>query len=143
MNRIDRYIEAYFDGSATPAQERRLKRFLASPAGQDSRYDEVRAVAGFFSVGKSLHKARGTRPAMPYAWKAGLAAAMACCIAAALVIGDLSGKRAAQEDECWAYVSGQRITDRTLVMDEMENTLSDLMAMHSDIYEQLDDFFGE
>ena len=143
MNKIDRYIEAYFDGSATLAQERRLKRFLASGKGQDSRYDEVRAVVSYFAAGKAHNEPEAEHTAMSPMWKIGLATALACCIAAALVIGNISGQQPVQEDACWAYIGGKRITDRQVVMDEMESTLSELMSMHSEVYEQLDEFFGK
>ncbi len=54
MNKISEYIDKYFEGTLSEAEELKLKAFLASPEGQASEYDEARAVMGYFAVGKSL-----------------------------------------------------------------------------------------
>lgn len=63
----DGLIARYFDGTTTEEEERRLRRFLASPESA-GRYDDVRAVVGFFAVGRQVHthrlaKRRPFRPA--------------------------------------------------------------------------------
>ena len=51
----DELIARYFAGLTTDEEERRLRRFLASPDSADARYDETRAVMGFLAVGRQLH----------------------------------------------------------------------------------------
>lgn len=56
MRQINEYIDRYFEGTLSEAEELRLRAFLASPEGQAPEYDEVRAVMGYFAVGKSLSR---------------------------------------------------------------------------------------
>lgn len=166
-NRIDRLIEAYFEGTISPWQEQRLKVFLASDEGAAKEYDDVRAVMGFFSVGRSLEAAaeglvaglerkvaaEGQR-AMPGRavtliprWAKATAAACSAAIvvgAAAIVVGTTGLMDSSQEDGfCVSCLGGQTITDESQVMEEVENTLADLLSNHESVDEKINEFFGK
>ena len=53
----ERQAERYFDAALTDDEERALRRFLASPAGADARFDDVRAVMGFLVAARRRHEA--------------------------------------------------------------------------------------
>ena len=121
----ERLVERYFDAATTDEEERALRRFLASPAGADARFDEVRAVMGFLATGRSLHRAAGETPssAAPPAGirlsrmvvksplrLAAAAAVVAICLSAALSVWHWK-----TENVCVAYAGGRKITDRELV----------------------------
>ncbi len=42
MNRINEYIDRFFEGTLSEAEELKLKAFLTSPEGLASEYDEAR-----------------------------------------------------------------------------------------------------
>ena len=57
MERIDEIVERYFEAMLSEEEETALKAFLASPEGQAPEYDEVRAVMGYFAVGRVVRQA--------------------------------------------------------------------------------------
>ena len=70
----------YFEATATPFEERRLKAFLAHT--QDPAFDEVKAVAGFFAAGRKARRVRRIN------WIPAVAAALvAVALPAGIVIG--------------------------------------------------------
>lgn len=200
-NRIDRLIEAYFEGTISPRQEQRLKAFLASEEGAAKEYDDIRAVMGFFSVGRSLEAAAGQQDkteGMAAAQKqvtaevhtttqklavAGQqdkterqdaterlakterldkterqrgmpgrtvtlipmwakAAAVACSVALVTVAAGLLGRNDVDR-VCITTCQGRTFTDEDIVMEEVENTLAELLSNCESVNEQLNEFFGE
>lgn len=140
MKRIDTYIEKYFDGTLSEAEERRLKAFLASRKGQASEYDEVRAVMGFFSVGRAVSRKESkkySRNRMALCW---IVAAAAACAAIFITVGvNVSN----EENVCVAYFGGRKITDREVIMNDVDKTLAGLFSGESDVDEQLKEIFGK
>ena len=147
MERINEIIDRYFEGTLSEEEETRLKLFLASPEGQSSEYDEVRAVMGFFAVGRSMasrsrsmSKGRWSdkftsRPAL---WRR--VAAVAASLALLVTIGiNIYNK----ENICVSFVGGQKVTDKEVVMNDVDNILADLLADRMDMEEQLVNIFGE
>lgn len=200
-NKFDRLIEAYFEGTTSPRQEQRLKAFLASEEGAAKEYDDVRAVMGFFSVGRSLEVAakglvadpegqdategptarktaeglaaaeglvanperqdategqdaterRRTMPGRTVTLIPGWAKAVAVACSVAIVIGAFAIAGGAdglldssQEDGfCVSCLGGQTITDESQVMEDVENTLADLLSNHETVDEKINEFFGK
>lgn len=142
MNRIDEYVDRYFEGTLSEAEELRLKAFLSSPEGQAPEYDEVRAVVGYFSVGRSLsrkerraYSRKGVRFAPSWA-KSVVAAA---CVGMFIALGiNLYNK----ENICVSYVGGQKVTDKEVVMNDVDDILADLLSGGTDVDKQLNEFFG-
>ncbi len=144
MNKINEYIDRYFEGSLSEAEEQKLKAFLASPEGQSSEYDEARAVMGYFAVGKSLSR----KEADEYSRKGGRrqgsvwlrVAVAAVCAGIFITIGvNVYNK----ENICVSYVGGQKVTDKEVVMNDVDNILADLLSGGTDVDEQLKVIFGK
>ena len=144
MNKINEYIDRYFEGTLSEAEELELKAFLASPEGQASEYDEVRAVMGYFAVGKSISR----KEADEYSRKGGRrnssvwlrVAVAAVCAGIFITIGvNVYNK----ENICVSYVGGQKVTDKEVVMNDVDNILADLFSGGTDVDEQLNEIFGK
>lgn len=134
MTDYKEYVERYFEGTLSEREEELLKRFLTSREGRSPEYDEIRAVMGFFSVGKSLAGERKAKKAfVPFP-----SLAAACLVAfVALGIGLMS-----RGDMCVMFDGGRRITDSNLVMRDVESVLADLVSSDTDVFGQLSDFFN-
>lgn len=135
----DGLIARYFDGTTTEEEERRLRRFLASPESA-GRYDDVRAVVGFFAVGRQVHthrlaKRRPFRPARHWVAAASLL----------LLLSGGSGWWIAEKRQnvCVAYIDGVRLTDPELVMQQAGHALAAVKRTDSEptVEEQLTDMF--
>ena len=134
MERIDEMIERYFEATLTEEEETALKAFLASPEGQAPEYDEVRAVMGYFATGRrfgSFGKFRNrTRRLIA------VAASLAILVALGVNLYNKS-------NICVSIVDGKRVTDKEVVMNDVDNILADLLSDTTAMEEQLSDIFGE
>ena len=140
MKNIDELIEGYFEGTLSQDEETALKVFLASEEGQGPEYDEVRAVMGYFAAGRSVEILR-SRP-LPQndrkMWRRILAIAASLAIIITLGINIFN-----QNNVCVSFVGGKKITDREVVMNDVDNILADLLSDRVDMEEQLESIFGE
>ena len=159
METIDRIIERYFEADLSEAEEAALKAFLASEAGQAPEYDEVRAVMGYFAVGRSVMAPSGRRLFRRAFTRIGRGAQRAggvfargvfvrwprvVAIAASLAIIVTLGVNIYNKDNvCVSIVEGRKVTDKEVVMNDVDNILSDLLADRVDMEEQLSNIFGE
>lgn len=113
--------ERYFDATATEEEEAALRRFLATGEAADGAFDEVRAVAGFASAGKSC---RRRRAAARRRLRAAVAAAAVVAALVAVLPGLLSGGGDAAEGEvCVAYVGGVEYTDEAVVLAQARSAM--------------------
>ena len=144
MNRIDEYVSRYFDGTLSETEERKLKAFLSSPKGQGTEYDEVRAVMGFYAVGKSLSRKAGKEYSRSASGRNGSlwlkTAVAAACAGIFIALGVNAYKK---ENICVSYVGGQKVTDKEVVMNDVDGILADLLSGGTDVDEQLNEFFGK
>ena len=140
MKKIDELIEGYFEGTLSQDEETALKVFLASEEGQGPEYDEVRAIMGYFAAGRSVETLR-SRP-LPQndrkVWRRILAIAASLAIIITLGINIFN-----QNNVCVSFVGGKKITDREVVMNDVDNILADLLSDRVDMEEQLESIFGE
>lgn len=117
-------IDRYFEAETTEAEETELYRFLSSTESIDARYDEVRAVMGYLTVGRSLNKKRlARRPTRMIRTlrNVGVAASLV------LIIGFASFSWSAlmSEGESYvAYIDGNKITDRAIVSQLMQESFA-------------------
>ncbi len=145
MKSVNELIEGYFEGTLSQDEETALKVFLASEEGQGPEYDEVRAVMGYFAAGRSVifgnTKAITSRRSLrlrEIVWRR--IAAIAASLAIIITLGvSLYNKT----NVCVLYVSGQKITDKEVVMNDVDNILADLLSDRTDMEEQLTGIFGE
>ena len=159
METIDRIIERYFEADLSEAEEADLKAFLASEAGQAPEYDEVRAVMGYFAVGRSVkvssgEDSSGSLRSAPYPGKCSSEESSArgkfvrwsrvVAVAASLAMIVTLGVSLYNKDNvCVSIVEGRKVTDKEVVMNDVDNILSDLLADRVDMEEQLSNIFGE
>ncbi len=145
MKSVNELIEGYFEGSLSQDEETALKVFLASEEDQGPEYDEVRAVMGYFAAGRAVifgnTKAITSRRSLrlrEIVWRR--IAAIAASLAIIITLGvSLYNKT----NVCVSYVSGQKITDKEVVMNDVDNILADLLSDRTDMEEQLTGIFGE
>ena len=140
MKTIDEIIDGYFEATLSEEEETALKAFLASPEGQAPEYDDVRAVMGYFATGCSVEILR-SRP-LPQndrkVWRRILAIAASMAIIITLGVSLYN-----RNNVCVSFVSGQKITDKEVVMNDVDNILADLLSDRVDMEEQLESIFGE
>ena len=138
MKKIDELIEGYFEGTLSQEEETALKVFLASEEGQGPEYDEVRAVMGYFAAGRSVEILR-SRP-LPQndrkVWRRILAIAASMAIIITLGVSIYN-----RNNVCVSFVGGQKITDKEVVMNDVDNILADLLSDRTDMEELLNEFF--
>lgn len=138
MKKIDELIEGYFEGTLSRDEETALKVFLASEEGQGPEYDEVRAVMGYFAAGRSVEILR-SRP-LPQndrkVWRRILAIAASMAIIITLGVSIYN-----RNNVCVSFVGGQKITDKEVVMNDVDNILADLLSDRTDMEELLNEFF--
>lgn len=143
MKKIDEYVSRYFEGTLSEAEELRLKDFLASPEGQAKEYDEVRAVMGYFAVGKALSgKETGEYSRKKSLRRVSLWLGTAVAAAFVGIFIALGVNVYNRENICVSYVGGQRVTDKEVVMNDVDGILADLLTGGTDVGEQLNEFFG-
>lgn len=120
----ERQAARYFDAALTDDEERALRRFLASPAGADARFDDVRAVMGFLVVARRRHEAAPA--ARPQARRT-LSLRLRYAAAAAVVVAVLGGAGGVAlwrgQNVCVAYAGGRKLTDREAVMQQARASL--------------------
>lgn len=138
MNKVNELIEGYFEGTLSQNEETALKVFLASEEGQGPEYDEVRAVMGYFAAGRSVEILR-SRP-LPQndrkVWRRILAIAASMAIIITLGVSIYN-----RNNVCVSFVGGQKITDKEVVMNDVDNILADLLSDRTDMEELLNEFF--
>ena len=127
--------ERWFDALLTEGEERELKAFLAGT--DDPDFDEVKAVAGFFSAGKAVATGKTSvdarRRYLP--WAATVA------IAASLVLVAAIGLHYRQND-CYILAYGHKSTDPNLVLKDMTATLEGIFGEGEDVGDELFDLFN-
>ena len=161
MNKcINELIEGYFEGALTESEETALKVFLASDEGQDPEYDEVRAVMGYFAAGRSVilsdlaprlsetpptsiypDRARSVARRRSLRHRSPLWRRVAAFAASLAIIVTLGVRLYNKNNVCVSFVGGQKVTDKEVVMNDVDNILADLLSDRTDMEELLNDFF--
>lgn len=134
--------DRYFDALTTPAEEQALRRFLATPAANDTRFDAVKAVMGYLVVARrTAHPASRRQPPVRTTSLRRVVAAAACVVLVGTIGMSLFQRR---NNVCVAYVYGEKCTDETVVMQEMRGTLAEVLYAQEqpDVEEQLTAIFN-
>ena len=130
--------EKYFDALTTNEEEKALLHFLASDAANHPAFNEIKAVMGYLSTGKSIaQKAKKKRTI----GKVTQWASIAACAAAIAYIGTQMGQdRTLAEPESkeiyYAYIDGKEYTDEEFVMQHMLATMSRMSSSGDNVIEQ-------
>ena len=132
--------DRWFDALLTGDEERELKSFLATT--EDPDFDEVKAVAGFFAVGKAAAR-KAAEPQRPevstsrrlapvrFRWAAALAVAASLALVAAIGLYH-------RQNDCYILAYGEKSTDPELALADMNATLTGLFAAAPDIETELE-----
>jgi len=144
MKKIDELIDGYFEGTLSEDDETALKIFLAAEEGQGPEYDEVRAVMGYFAAGRRFgspvadgEDSSASPRSAPYPAAKPLVA-IAASMAIIITLGVSIYNR---NNVCVSFVGGQKITDKEVVMNDVDNILADLLSDRTDMEELLNEFF--
>ena len=140
MERIDEMIERYFEATLSEEEETALKAFLASPEGQAPEYDDVRAVMGYFAAGRSIEilRSRSLPQNGRKLWRR-----IAAIAASLTIIVTLGVSLYNKNNVCVTFVDGRKVTNKEIVMNDVDNILADLLTDRTDMEELLNDFFDK
>lgn len=124
--------ERYFDALTDEEEELRLREFLATPEADSDKFNDIKAVMGYLSYGKKLQRAASKTTERKGAgnrrWS------IAAAITAAIVLGTAWLNSNMQQDICIAYINGQKITDKEMVMSYMHHTLAQVTRGTEEFY---------
>lgn len=133
--KIRTLTERFFEGETTLAEEQQLYRYYSQPPS--ALPDDLAPYRELFLDLAAVGAA--TKPASTRRWRTWAAAVVALLIAAggtALWLGNRSS-------DYVAYIYGERTTDRTVVMAEMQKTMTAMATDGSDsVEEQLKSMFS-
>ena len=130
--------EKYFDAQTTDEEEDALAQFLASDAANDTAFNEVKAVMGFLSTGRSIAQKAKEKKKRTTAiqW-----ASIAACTAAIAILGTSIALHATQatpgsKDIYYAYIDGKEYIDEEFVMQHMLATMNRMSDTSNNIIEE-------
>lgn len=131
--RIRTLTERFFDGETSLAEEQELYRLFREGDVPEDLVQYKELFAGFDSIRLPQQKnsRRNWRQAI------GIAASVLVLFAIGTILLTKQSN-----DECVAYIYGEKCTDKTIVMQQMQSTLSE-MGDISTVDEQMRDFFSE
>lgn len=131
--KIRTLTERFFDGETSLDEEQELYRLFREGDVPEDLMQYREMFAGF----ESIRLPRQTTSRRKWRQAIGIAASVALLFAAGAML--LTSK---SNDECVAYIYGEKCTDKTVVMQQMQSTLSE-MGDISTVDEQMRDFFSE
>ena len=140
--RIRTLTDRFFDGKTTVEEEQELYDYYRREQALPSDLVQLRQLfLDFAAVQFSDEQAEQQAP-IPRRWlRWAVAACAALLIAAGTAVWLNSGRQG--DDECVAYIYGERTTDRDVVLDEMQKTMAAVADDGSDeVEEQLKMMFG-
>ena len=129
--------EKYFDALTTNEEEKALLHFLASDAASHPAFNEIKAVMGYLSTGKSITK----KKKMHTVGKAMQWTSMAACIAVTAVIGTSIYRQGTlpatgNRDIFYACIDGKEYTDEEFVMQHMLATMNKMSSTSTGTIEE-------
>lgn len=146
-------VERYFDAQTTESEEAQLLRYLASDASrtgltaeQQACFDEARAVMGIAATQRVLARTEASAARsgarLRILRRAIAVAAAACLVGAAFIIGL---RQWYSVDIHIAYIDGQEVKERELVMSAMRQSWSNIDYSSDDdnVRATLQDMFNE
>ena len=131
--------EKYFDALTTNEEEKALLHFLASDAANHPAFNEIKAVMGYLSTGRSIvqkAKKKARRIGNVIQWTS-----VAACIAIMAAVGTSIFKQntlpATENREIfYACIDGKEYTDKEFVMQHMLATMNRMSSSGDNVIEQ-------
>ena len=118
-------LERYFEGTTTEAEERVLRRFLSSSAADAPEWEEGRAVMGLFAaLRRRRREGRGEQAFRMWQSRPLRYAAVAALLALVALPALFRSGDAEEDIEGFAYIGGQRTTNRDVLLREAFSALS-------------------
>lgn len=129
--------EKYFDALTTNEEEKALLHFLASDAANHPAFNEIKAVMGYLSTGKSITK----KKKMHTVGKTMQWASIAACIAVTAVIGTSIYRQGTlpatgNREIFYACIDGKEYTDEEFVMQHMLATMNKMSSTSTGTIEE-------
>jgi len=135
--RIRTLTDRFFAGDTTPEEEQELYDFYR----QDDIPEDLRPNCELFRDLAALATLSPTAAQSQHHHRWWLSVAAAVLL---LIVGGTTLYHYQREDECVAYIYGKRVTDRDVVLSEMQKTMTAMTADGSDeVEEQLKAMFGD
>ena len=135
--------DKYFNALTTNDEEKALADFLASDAANHPTFNEIKAVMGYLSTGRSIaQKGRKKNHDRPIViGKAIQWASIAACATAIAVIGTSIGQHKTLndtdgKDTYYAYIDGKEYTDEDAVMKYMLSTMNKMSTTSNNVIEE-------
>lgn len=125
--------ERFFEGETSLAEEQELYRLFRKGDVPEDLMQYKEMFAGFESI--RLPQQKTSRRS----WRQAIGIAASVLVLFAIGTMLFTSK---SNDECVAYIYGEKCTDKTIVMQQMQSTLSE-MGDISTVDEQMRDFFSE
>ncbi len=130
----DELAVRYFEAKTSDEEENILRHFLCSPAGNNRKYDELRAVMGFIATGRNLEQKQVSpiknrtknRPSKRRMWSAAAALTAIFATGATSWLAFTSAHPEYLANACVAYVDGRKITETNAVMQQMYGSLENV-----------------
>lgn len=123
LEELELLIERYFEGETSNEEELRLRKELCVSTYRSRLIDECLVAMGYFSIGKRVEREKKARAGVVMLRRVAGVAAM---IAVVLVLGltMLRPNDFFNEGDCVAYVNGEKISDKDVVITLIANDLS-------------------
>ena len=141
--RIRTLTDRFFDGTTTLEEEQELYHYYRREQALPADLAQLRRLFLDFAAVQFADEPAAERQApAPRRWlRWAVAASAALLIAAGAAVWLNSGQQG--DDECVAYIYGERTTDRDVVLGEMQKTMAAVADDGSDeVEEQLKMMFG-
>ena len=135
-------VERYFDATTTIEEEKALAAFLATDESDSPEFNDIKAVMGYLSTGRSIARSKKRRTL----GKATQWASIAACAAVIALIGTSINKnetQATDRDFYMACIDGKEYNDKELALNQMHHAMAMICSTTrgNDIEEQLSSFF--
>lgn len=131
--RIRTLTERFFDGETSLAEEQELYRLFREGDVPEDLMQYRELFAGFENIRLPQQKTSRRN------WKQAIG--IAASVLVLFAIGTILLAKQSN-DECVAYIYGEKCTDEAVVMQQMETTLNDMGSIPT-VDEQMRDFFSE
>lgn len=133
-------VERYFEADTSKEEEAELRSFLTLPEATGKEFDEARAVLSFLAVGRELSEKKSATVSLRShrrIWN----------IAASLLIGLAIGcswlVTHQRNNQCIAYIHGEKITNSEIVLQQMKLSFQEIQVDSEklDVKNQLNEIF--
>ena len=134
--------EKYFDALTTGEEEKALAQFLASDAACDPAFNEIKAVIGYLSTGRSIAKKAKEKKRRTIG-KVVQWASIAACIAVIAIIGTSIRQHdthvettQGSKEIYYACIDGKEYTNEEFVMEQMLATMNKMSNTSNYVIEE-------